>query len=137
MGGQQIVTDKVKVRASMVGGSIDWEVDGKKAKEAKLKLAKDSGAHELDFRLDDDTSLGLRFDTEDPIWVGENCPCPPPRGINSGQIRVTDCTGKTLTTLNENSGHAREIRYQLNFIATDGRREMCDPIIENGGGTRI
>lgn len=137
MGGQQIVTDKVKVRASIIGSSIDWEIDGKKAKEAKLKLAKDSGAHELDFQLDDDTNLGLRFDTSDPIWVGENCPCPPPRGINSDQISVTDCTGKSLTMLNQNSGDAREIRYQLNFIGSDGGREMCDPIIENGGGTRI
>lgn len=135
MAGQQMVTDKVKVRASLIGGSIDWEVDGIKARDAKLKLHKGSGAHELDFRLDDDTGLGLAFDTNDPIWVGENIPCPPPRGINSDQISVSACSSANLLTVDENSGRARELRYQLNFVTADGRQEMCDPIIENGGTT--
>ena len=135
MGGQ-MVTDKVKVRASLVGVSVDWEVDGVKAKQSKLKLQKDSGAHQLDFQLDDDTGLGLSFDTSDPIWVVEDGPCPPPPGINSDQISVSQCSSDNLVALDANSGRPRELRYQLNFVAADGRRESCDPIIENGGGTQ-
>jgi hypothetical protein len=136
MGGQRIATDKVKVRALLIGGGVDWEVNGIKAKQSKLKLGKDSGPHELDFRLDDDTGLGLSFDTSDPIWVAEDGPCPPPPGINSDQISVTRCSADNLIALDANSGRSRELRYQLNFISGDGQRELCDPIIENGGGTQ-
>ena len=59
---------------------------------------------------------------------------PPRQGINSDQLGVTDCTADTLSTTNPNDGAARELRYQLNFVAGDGSRANCDPIIENGGG---
>jgi hypothetical protein len=126
----------VKVRATLdAAGAIDFEIDGVKAKHAQMKLDKGSGKHELDFMLQDQTGKGLRFDERDPIWVGEDCPCPPPQGINSDQMTVVDCNGGRLSTVNANSGRERELRYQLNFVADDGSKADCDPIIRNGGGT--
>ena len=118
-------------------GGIDFEIDGVKAKHAQMKLDKDSGEHALDFMLQDLTGKGLRFDDQDPIWVGEDCPCPPPQGINSDQLRVVDCKGGRLSALNANNGRERELRYQLNFVAKDGSKADCDPIIRNGGGTTL
>ena len=128
----------VKVRATLNdGGGIEFEVDGVKAKHARLKLDKDSGPHTIDFNLQDHSGKGLQFDSANPICVGENCPCPPPQGINSDQFGVTGCEPETLSTVNQNSGEARELRYQLNFVAADGSQLDCDPIIDNGGGTFI
>jgi hypothetical protein len=127
----------VKLRATLNdAGEIEFEVDGVKAKHARLKLDKDSGAHAIDFKLQDHSGKGVQFDTANPIHVGENCPCPPPQGIVTDQIRVTGCVPETLSTVNENSGDARELRYQLNFVAADGSTLDCDPIIDNGGGDR-
>jgi len=125
----------VKVRATLNdAGGVEFEVDGVKAKHARLKLDKDSGAHAIDFKLQDHSGKGVQFDTGNPIHVGENSPCPPPPGINSDQIGVTGCVPETLSTINQNSGDARELRYQLNFVAADGSKLDCDPIIDNGGG---
>jgi len=126
----------VKVRATLdESGAIDFEIDGVKAKHAQMKLDKGSGEHALDFMLLDQTGRDLRFNEKDPIWVGEDCPCPPPQGINSDQIRVVDCRAGRLSTVNANNGRERELRYQLNFVAGDGSAADCDPIIRNGGGT--
>jgi len=128
----------VKVKALLdPAGAIDFEVDGVKAKHSQLKLDKDSGAHAIDFELHDHTGRGLQFDTGDPLWVGEDCPCPPPPGVNSNQLSVTDCRERTLSTIDLNSDQPRELRYQLNFVGSDGSRESCDPIIRNGGGPPI
>ena len=127
---------KVKIRAFLDdAGAVDFEVDGSKPKQARLKLDKDSGQHEIGFMLQDHTGKGVQFDTSDPIWVDEDAPCPPTPGVTTDQLQVTGCTADALSTTNENSGRARELRYQLNFIAADGSRTTCDPIIDNGGGT--
>lgn len=126
---------KIKVRAFLdPDGTIDFDVDGVKAKDARLKLAKGSGEHAIDIRLQDHTRKGLRFDTDDPIWVDEDGPCPPTAGISSDQLGAVGCTTDSLSVTNANSGRPRELRYQLNFIAEDGSRASCDPIIDNGGG---
>ena len=126
----------VKVRAILNdAGGVDFEVDGVKAKHARLKLDKDSGAHTIDFKLQDHSGKGVQFDTANPIHVGENSQCPPPQGINSDQLAVTSCDAGTLSTINQNSGEARELRYQLNFVTAEGSKVDCDPIIDNGGGT--
>jgi hypothetical protein len=117
-------------------GAVDFEVDGVKAKHARLKLDKDSGEHPIEFELHDHSGRNLKFDSSDPIWVGEDCPCPPAQGINSDQITVSDCSDQKLNTLNSNSGRARELRYQLNFVAGDGAALNCDPVMENGGGIK-
>jgi hypothetical protein len=128
-------TKKVKVRATAdSGGAVEFDIDGVKAQHAMLKLDKDSGQHAIDFELNDHSGRGLMFQTDDPIWVGENVPCPPEPGVNSGQISVTGCAPETLSTVNANSGKPRELRYQLNFVTADGSKLNCDPIIQNGGG---
>jgi len=127
----------VKVRALDGGdGGIDFEVDGIKAKQAVLKLDKDGGVHNLRFDLHDNSSRGLKFDAGDPIWVSEDSDCPPASGINSDQIAVTSIGDRSLEATNQNSGRPRDLRYQLNFVASDGSRAECDPIISNGGGIK-
>jgi hypothetical protein len=64
-----------------------------------------------------------------------SAPCPPTPGVTTDQLNVTGCTADQLSTTNANDGRPRELRYQLNFIASDGSRSTCDPIIDNGGGT--
>ena len=128
---------KVKIRAFDDGaGGVDFEVDGIKAKHASMKLPKDSGDHAIEFQLQDHSGRGLQFDPADPIWVDEDCPCPPREGLNSDQLIVTSTSGSVLATINENAGRARDLRYQLNFVAKDGSRSECDPVIQNGGGVR-
>lgn len=130
------MTKSIRVKATIEAGTVEFEVDGVKAKHGRLKLPKDSGEHRIDFKLDDHSTKGLRFDLDDPIWVGEDCPCPPAPGIHSDQITVVGCQAEKLSTLNANNGRARELRYQLNFLAGDGSSLNCDPVIENGGGIK-
>lgn len=125
----------VKVRAFSEAGGIGFEVDGIKAKHSRMQLPRDSGEHSITFRLQDQSGQALRFDTGDPIWIDEDGPCPPTPGISSDQLSVVGCTNDVLSTVNANSGRARALRYQLNFIRADGSRVPCDPIIDNGGGT--
>lgn len=126
---------KVKVRAVLdASGAVDFEVDGLKAKQHRLKLDKDSGAHSIQFELHDQTGRQLQFNQGDPIWAGDNVPCPPAQGLNSDQLTIAGCVPQTLTVTNANSGAAREVRYQLNFVDGGGAPQTCDPIIENGGG---
>ena len=126
---------KVKVRAFLDdNGNVDFDVDGVKAKHARLKLDKDSGAQSIDFDLQDHSGRGLMFKQDDPIWVNEDGPCPPSSGIGTDQLEVSGCQPGTLSVIDQNSGRGRELRYQLNFIAADKSKASCDPIIENGGG---
>ena len=126
---------KVKVRATLDGsGAVDFELDGQKAKQHRLKLNKDSGSHSIEFDLHDQTGMQLQFNQADPIWAGDNVPCPPAQGMNSDQLSVAECISGNLTVLNANSGPSREVRYQLNFVDANGAAQSCDPIIDNGGG---
>ena len=130
-----MTSTKVKVRASLdASGAIEFEVDGVKAKDARLKVGKGTGPLSIDFELHDQTGQGLRFGA-DPLWAAESSPCPPPRGLNTNQLTVTNQSAGTLSITNQNSGASREIRYQLNFLAADGSQAPCDPIIDNGGGS--
>jgi hypothetical protein len=129
---------KVKIEAAAdPAGGIDFVIDGVKAKDSRIKLEKDTGSQTFEFELKDQSGRGVQFDSGDPLWVGEDCSCPPPQGMQSDQLSVTECRPVRLSAVNENSGRARELRYQLNFIASDGSRIMCDPVITNGGGTKL
>lgn len=105
-----------------------WDVD-------HIHLPKNSGSHLLQFALDDKTSakqLSLRG--QDPFDCAGDHSCPPPGGINSGQISLNgNPTGNVLTIQNLNSGAPVEIRYQINYEA-GGISYPCDPIIKNDGG---
>lgn len=125
----------VKVRAFIdPAGYVDFDLDGVGAKLSRLKLPKGSGKHEITFMLLDQTGRGLQFDTTDPIWVDEDGPCPPTPGVSSDQLSIVGSAQNRLSAMNANDGRPRELRYQLNFVANDGSRAECDPIIENGGG---
>jgi hypothetical protein len=117
-------------------GVIDWEIDGKKAKDSKIDFEKDSGPVTVEFKLQDTTNRKLRFDTANPIWVHENelgqCP---PDGATDGQIEVQGCDDKTLKLINKND-KASTLRYQLNFVDKANQSEPCDPEFKNGGTNR-
>jgi hypothetical protein len=128
---------KIKIDARNDGaGGIDFEVDGAKPHMAKAELPKDSGRHFIEFRLYDTSGKKLKFDSGDPIWLGEDCPCPPAAGLNSDQVELGTCSDRSLQLTNGNWGRGRELRYQLNFVADDGSRATCDPVIVNGGGIK-
>ena len=130
-------TVKVKINASDDGaGGFDFDVDEIKPPQAHLKLDKDSGTHLIAFELHDHSSGKLKFDSRDPIWVGEDCPCPPAQGINTDQVELGDCGTQSLQIINGNWGRERELRYQPNFVANDGSPRNCDPVIQNGGGIK-
>lgn len=125
------------VRVTATGGrngAIDWDIDGKKPKEARLDFAKDSGPHRIKFKLFDNTGRGLRFDDSGPFWAHEtqsgDCP---PANSTSGETRVVDCKDTSLFVDNKNSKDCT-IQYQLNFVDSAGKREPVDPMIKNGGG---
>lgn len=128
------MSKNIRVEAAAGGGSlIDWEIDGKKAKDSKIDFEKDSGPVSVEFKLQDRTSRKLRFDTADPIWIHENelgqCP---PNGATDNQIEVQTCDDKTLTLINKNE-KASTLRYQLNFVDEANQSEPCDPEFKNGG----
>ena len=128
---------KIKIKATRdSAGGVEFDVDGFKPHKARLELDKDSGKHEIEFELHDHSDRGLRFDTDDPIWVDEDCPCPPAKGLNSDQVELGDCADQSLKLVNGNWGRERELRYQLNFVAKDGSKSNCDPVIKNGGGIK-
>ena len=125
----------VKVTAS--GGSsgpIDWEIDGKKAKDSSIFFEKGSGPHTVKFKLDDKTGRDLRFDDGSPFWahINEAGECPPKDATNS-QTGVVKCTDKELTVSNANSGNPCTIRSQLNFVDGAGNPQSVDPDFKNGG----
>lgn len=138
-GSRRVTRHDVEVKAKVDGGSIDWEIGGKKPHESKIKFDPDSGAHDIRFDLDRDHALkerGLRFNCANPIFVHDKITSCPNSGLDE-QIEVLDCSYEKLTVSDKNSGEAKTLRYQLNFVEKDGRVWVCDPIIENGGGTRI
>jgi hypothetical protein len=123
---------KVEARAGEQG-LIDWEIDGQKAKHSKIFFDKGDEDVTVEFKLKDETSRKLRFDTESPIWIHENeagqCP---PEGATDTQIEVISCDDKTLKLVNKNA-KACTLRYQLNFFDKANQGETCDPEFKNGG----
>lgn len=131
----EITRHTIEVKAEANGNSIDWEVDGKKPDESKLKLERDSGGHEITFDLDPDHVLkgrGLRFNCAYPIFVHDTVETCPSSGVDD-QIEVFECSRGSLTIYDKNTGDSKMLRYQLNFVEDDGAAPVCDPIIENGG----
>jgi len=126
----------VKVRAELLNGKIDWSIDGQKPHKSVLDCPRKSGAHTINFHLDDATGSGLQF-SEDPFWVheNENGDCPEQAGINSDQLSVSAVKSGKLTISNANTGAPRTLQYQLNFVDSNGAVQSVDPCIKNGGST--
>jgi len=128
------MSKSVKVEARTDGGGpIDWEIDGKKAKESKIEFDKGDADVTVEFMLQDKTNRKLRFHPESPIWIHENeagqCP---PAGAKDAQIEVVGCDDKKLTLVNKNAKECI-LRYQLNFVDDANNGEACDPEFRNGG----
>lgn len=127
----------IKVTATgACSGPIDWDIDGKKPKDAAKEFAKNTGPHTVKFRLDDKTGRNLRFDCRSPFWdhIDDAGKCPPP-GSHSDQTEVISCSEKELTVINKNSGDPCTVHYQLNFVDAAGTAEPLDPEFKNGGST--
>ena len=126
----------VKVVAETGLEGVRWTIDGKHPRDSVIIAGHKAGPQSLDFKLFDNTQTGLQFNKADPIWVHEtdDDQCPG-GGIETDQITVSACDGKRLTIANANTGAARTLHYQLNFVASDGTAVNVDPVIKNGGGT--
>lgn len=99
-----------------------------------IDLKKNSGKHLFTVTIEDVNDLGVKF-TSDPLWAGEDCPCPPPQGITTDQIvDVTRLNDTQISFVDRNKGKDRTIVYQLNMVA-GGQPCPFDPEIKNGGGT--
>lgn len=129
----------IKVKAKAAGGEIDWEIAGKKPKQSRIPFKKDAGETEVQFKLDDATPLGLRFDSSGPFSdqkepdsdvVNEDAPCPAD-GSRSDQTKVLECKDDKLTVLNKNSEECI-VRYKLHFRDKHGREHCVDPEFKNG-----
>lgn len=129
----------IKVKAKPAGGEIDWEIAGKKPKQSRIRFKEDDGETEVQFKLDDETPLELRFDSSRPFSdqkepdcddVNEDAPCPPD-GSRSDQTEVVECKDHKLTVLNRNS-EACIVRYKLHFRDKDGQEHCVDPEFKNG-----
>jgi hypothetical protein len=132
---RQATKHDIEVEAVANGNGVDWEIDGKKPDESKLKLDYKSGGHEITFDLDRDHALkerGLRFNCAYPIFIHDNVENCPDSGVDE-QIEVLSCSTDKLTIYDKNTGEAKLLRYQLNFVEDDGAQQVCDPIIDNGG----
>jgi hypothetical protein len=126
----------IKVKAETINGAVEWTIDGKKPKASVIELPHKSGRHTLDFKIEDRTGLGFRFDDSDPIWAHENedgkCPA---QGIHTTQVKVVSCKPQKLSVTDDNSGDPCTLQYQLNVVDAGGLACPIDPIIKNGGGT--
>ena len=123
-------------------GTIEWDLDSNNSpapgKKRPVLLEHDSGEHEIVYHLQTAPGLKFDFDTSNPIDTEDDVPCPPASGLNSDQIEVVSCSKNKLVIRDKNEGDARLVRYQLNFVSSDGGSSppACDPVILNGGGTK-
>jgi hypothetical protein len=128
----------VKVTANPSVGGTDWAIDDKPPKHSVIVFGNQAGQQEIKFKLNDHTKRGWRFNRADPIWVHETeADICPGAGIDTDQIKVASCGDKQLVIGNANSGDPRTLHYQLNFVDRTGAHEGVDPVIKNGGGTRL
>jgi|SRR5215213_65615 len=131
------MTQHLEFTARIAGGSVVWDgPDGRPAKSHKLHFPRGAPPQAIEFRINDQTSLGLRFDQSAPFQVWEQEGCPPP-GIATDQIEVVHSTSDSVRVVNRNTGAARTLQYQLNVTGMDGKPCPCDPIIDNDGGGSI
>lgn len=123
----------VTVRAESAGGGVNWTIDGHPAKGMVHNFPKDSGKHNIHYRLVDDTELGLRFDANSPFCDEKNptsdCPA---NGASSDQSEVISCAGPSLVVQNKNTEECT-VRYKLRFLDKNGQDHEVDPDWKNGG----
>jgi hypothetical protein len=118
-------------------GGIAWSSNIKTAGHGsggKLKIPAGVGA-KLEFELQDNTDLGVRFDASGPMFVDESSGGPCPSSFDSPQCMVDSCDAGELVVFDWNYGPACDLHYQLNFVTQSGTPvSPYDPIMQNGGG---
>jgi len=117
---------------------VTFTLDIKKhAKGQAIDLPKDGGPYRIVFDLDAKGGLDIRFDAGSPFFCAvDNGSCPP-TGTPSDQIMVDKCDDDTLIVIDWNYGTKQDLRYQMSFVDSEGKRMPdCDPIILNGGGIK-
>lgn len=102
-------------------------------------------SYDVTIELIDNTALGLRFDSADPLWAKDGSGCPKTSGINTNEIPKgsvgfpknssggDDYGRLLLMNTNQKKGL---IGYQLNFVESDGTTPatpQLDPEFRNGG----
>ena len=104
----------------------------------KIKLPKDSGPYKITFYLHAKSGLNIRFDAGGPFFCAADDGSCPPTGTPSDQIMVDSCTDDKLVVIDWNYGAEQDLRYQVNFVDSAGKAMPdYDPIIQNGGGTKV
>lgn len=93
-----------------------------------ITLPAGEGPFRIRFRLE-----GLAWDPDHPIATAKG-KCPAGKKANENeQIFFQLPNDRDLTIINLNAGDACQVHYRMNF--DDGT--YCDPIMDNGGNSRI
>ena len=138
----QLTSNKIKtiVYATIENSAVSYTLipddnqAAKRFKDGHIWLKKDSGEHDIHFRIVDGTDSGLTFDG-DAIWVQENGTCPPAKGSTSKQVSCPPGqNGPELKITDRNEGDPVRLCYQLNIVDKNGVPHPFDPIIINDGG---
>lgn len=107
---------------------------GKGKPPPTIHLPKDSQKTKFLFQIKNRKGMKVKF-KEDWVWAGEDCTCPPAKGINTDQIIAVFRRNDTQAEFDDrNNGKERFIVYQLN-MENEGVDCPLDPEIKNGGGT--
>jgi len=117
--------------------TIDWRFVGDPTGKGDTDIVfpRNSGSHDMTFRLNDQSGKGLLFKTPGiaAIWVksGNGCPTGPGNGGNQMGVPTVSADRLTLEVNDDNSGNPRNLCYMLRF---DPDGNNFDPDIRNGGG---
>jgi hypothetical protein len=117
--------------------TIDWRFVGDPTGKGDTDIVfpRNSGSHNMTFRLNDQSGKGLLFKQSgtDAIWVksGQGCPTGPGNGGNQMGVPTVSTDRLTLEINDDNSGSPRNLCYMLRF---DPDGNNFDPDIRNGGG---
>lgn len=129
-----------------------WESDwGKGTSKNQPIIFPQTAQANIHFNLSDKTGLQLKFypynpphqmptpPADYPIYVGTGPECPPPAGLNGGQITILTSASNLLKVFNNNTSQCT-LHYALRFSGNDniaGKTQapyVFDPEIRNGGG---
>lgn len=131
---EQVMTGSVTIRFNLAGG--EWRVVGSGPAKSHKDRVEEGETKQFIFLLTQDMiKRGYEFDTDDPIWVGEDvnqCPTSLPE---SGPISLVS-KSESQVIVNDANPDPVLLRYQLNVLGPDGKPYPIDPIIDNRGGGR-
>lgn len=99
----------------------------------RMKFPKGEGPFEVTVSLKErEAKKGYRIDEQDPLWVQADAGSCPTTKCSHPDIKDVTATATSVTFTNTNDTPGK-LRYQVNVIDPEGRRDPIDPIMENGG----